>query len=249
MGKTVFSYISLIGSALPKNYFVTFYIVVYLISPYINVLLKQLPEKSLKRFLWILIIIFSIYPSLIDCLEQITGKSFAGMYTIDISGSSRGYTIVNFILQYIVGACIRKCEKCTEKLKLSAIYMCFVLIVCGITIWSMLDRSTAWSYCNPLVILEAITAFFIFKNLTMKENRIINCLATACFSVFLLHSYFLPYINIQENVQRSIGIMCLHILISSIVIYIVCWVIWKIYDSLTKPFWGIALSKLKSMEF
>lgn len=62
-------------------------------------------------------------------------------------------------------------------------------------------------------------------------------------------NYFLPYLNVQENVQRSVAGMCLHVLISSCVIYLVCWGRCKIYDILTRLFCDALLSKVKSVEF
>lgn len=73
--------------AFPTNYFVTLFIVLYIISPYINLCLNKLSEKGLIRMVLILFVVFSIYPSLIDIIEESIGKHITGISPIGRLGS------------------------------------------------------------------------------------------------------------------------------------------------------------------
>ena len=71
----------------------------------------------------------------------------------------------------------------------------------------------------------------------------INILAQGAFSVFLLHDLFIPYIGIEKIVVGNAAIMVIHILASSILIYMVCWCINFICNLLMRPIYR-KLSKL-----
>ena len=98
----------LVGSLLPANYYVTFYVVLMLIVPFVNLLVDKMSRESLKRFLCVSLVMVSIYPTMVDVLEECLAKPFVGLNPISINGSIGGYTIINFILVYIVGACMRR---------------------------------------------------------------------------------------------------------------------------------------------
>ena len=47
LGRAPFSLLTLMVSAVPNNYYVTLYVAVYLLSPYVNILLKKLSQSLL----------------------------------------------------------------------------------------------------------------------------------------------------------------------------------------------------------
>lgn len=106
-GHKVFTVSSLISSLLPTNYFLILYSVLYIISPYLNLIIKQLNKEQFKRLLIILMLIFSVWTIVIDVAENITGNTYLGLSTIGMYGSQYGYTIINFVLVYFVGAYLR----------------------------------------------------------------------------------------------------------------------------------------------
>ena len=110
MGKTDFSIKHIVGCMIPANYFVILYIALYFISPYINNLISSLDFKHIKKFLVILIMTFSVYPTLVDIFSEITENEYMGLSTIGAYGSQYGYTIINFSLMYTIGTIIRKYE-------------------------------------------------------------------------------------------------------------------------------------------
>lgn len=75
----------------------------------------------------------------------------------------------------------------------------------------------------------------IFKGLDF-ESKIINSLSKASFTSFLIHSYFLDYIKIYEFVNGNTIALMFHIVISSILIYLFSYILYKLYEVVILPF-------------
>lgn len=230
----------LVSSLVPANYFVILYITVYLLSPYLNLLY----ERITNNFIVLLFILFSIYPTIVEVFSQFTGRDFFGLSTIGMYGSQWGYQIVNFIMMYFVGMYIRKNIEHLKRIKISklSLFLCGSLVL--ITVWSCVsemagyNRNMALIYCNPLVVLEAVVIFIIFEKLDIGNVRCINQLSAACFTVFLAHGYFITHIKIDWAVHQNPVIMIGHMLICSILIYLVCFFVYKIYDFFWEKVYG-----------
>lgn len=102
-----FSIKNLISALIPVNYFVILYIALYFVSPYINVALTTVSQKSLKYMVVICFCIFSIWPTIVDTVQHIAQTEYKGLSTIGMYGSQWGYSIVNFMLMYMIGGYIR----------------------------------------------------------------------------------------------------------------------------------------------
>ena len=63
----------------------------------------------------------------------------------------------------------------------------------------------------------------------------VNELSKASFTVFLIHISLLPYANIEKYVTGNPVIMVLHIVATTTLIYLVCWCVYKIYETVTRP--------------
>ena len=229
-GAEIFSLKKIITNLIPNNYFVILYICVFILSPYINKLLDLLTDKQIGLFLFILIAMFSIEPTIVDILSVCKGEDIIGLSFIGAYGSQWGYQIVNFILMYIIGACLRKKEYKFKDFSYCKLILYLCVVVSLITMWASIDDVTAWEYCNPLVIMEACIIFIIFYNMTIKYSKTINTMAKASFTVYLLHSEAFRFIGIKKFVNKNCFVMICHIVISSIIIYIGCWMIWWLYD-------------------
>ena len=244
--------LSLVLSTLvPKNYFVILYCCVYIVAPYINLLMKRLNMQALKRMVIILMLLFSVYPTLIDALSNVTGKDTTSMSTIGMYGSQWGYTIINFMLMYILGAYLRISDsgiKGWGKGKLvSGIITCTACLV----VWnqtidsnSSFFATSSWEYCNPIVVFEAILMLELFLRFKIGSRKYINSLAKASFTTFLLHGAFLRYLRIEKYAVQAPLVMLLHVLISAIGIYIICYAVHLVYDMITRRFFTALSRKL-----
>lgn len=239
LGQNSFSLPGLLGSLVPNNYFVILYIVCFIVSPYMNVLLQKLGKKQSSRLLAILLLLFSVWPTAVDVLRELTQREWLGLSSVGINGSQNGYTIVNFALMYCIGAYLRLYME--KEYKYTTLLACLgvnVAVVCG---WAALNDmhgivgGSAWGYCNPFVIGEAVLLFLIFRKLRLKNSRIVNTLAKGAFTVYLLHTPFLNYARIPEAVQAAPGIMIVHILLVVVLIYLICFLCYVIYEKVTRP--------------
>ena len=106
INKIPYSNKELQNSFLPINYFVILYVALYVLTPFINFLVNRISIKALSRLIFILLTLFSIWPTIVDILIHTSDNSLSELSTISMFGSQYGYTIVNFMLMYILGAYI-----------------------------------------------------------------------------------------------------------------------------------------------
>ena len=243
-GNDIFSIKGILSHMVPNNYFVILYITVYILSPYLNCLIHQINDK--KKFIIISFMLFSIYPTIVDLFTVLTKREWMGLSSIGMYGSQEGYTIVNFIMMYMIGAVIRNIE---DKIKYNQCLYCMAFAIIAILnlLWGIYDTKTAWEYCNPLVVLEAVIIFILFKQIKMKSNSTINTAAKAAFSVFLLHTLFLPYIRIEKYVNAKLIVLIMHVFVSAVIIYSICTLVYIIYEKMTNPIFKKMDKKLNGM--
>lgn len=90
LGQSDFSIVHFLGKFVPSNYFVVLYIVTFIVSPAINVLLYNLSYKAANCMLIVFMILFSVWPTMVDILSEITSKEWIGLSSIGAYGSQWG---------------------------------------------------------------------------------------------------------------------------------------------------------------
>ena len=240
-----FSFSNMIYAILPSNYFVILYSTLYIISPYINILIKNISKEQFKKLLLILFVIFSIQTILVDFFGSPTGLS-----TIGFGGSQSGYSIVNFVLVYVIGAYIRINEmKITQKQSIFGIFICLFVIFLQATFEYIFlgGDPTAWNYNHPAVILMPAFIILLFNNLKF-ENKIINELAKATFTCFLFHGHFLSCLMAKNFVNRNLFILIAHQFGSAILLYLASYIVYKLYAFITNPIFKRMSPKINKLE-
>ena len=236
IGSDSFHFRSLIGAMIPNNYFVSLYIALYLISPYINVIFDRLTQAQMRRMVWILFLLFAVHPTLVDILQCITDGQWGGLSTVSLSGSLAGYSIVNFALMYVIGAYLRRGSCGLNQWQTSHVFLLWLICIIGLVSWdNSILSPCARHYCNPLVIITAVLTFLLFARFKIGYSRIINVLAEGAFSGFLLHFYFLPHIHIERFATGNPCLLLAHVLLSAIGVYGICWCIYWVYARVTRP--------------
>ena len=249
MGQRGFSVGGILGSLVPNNYFVILYIVCFLVSPYLN-LWMQRGQKQSARLLGLLLLLFSVWPILVDVLKEITDQGWPGLSSIGIDGSQNGYTIVNFALMYCIGAYIRLYQRKAYSCKMLAAAL--VGSVAVVSVWAALNDmrgivgGSAWAYCNPFVIGESVLLFLLFLRIPMKDHRWLNTLAKGAFTVYLLHTPFLLFARIPEAAQGPAWMMALHLMLVAVVVYLICFFCYLVYEWVTRPFFRLLEKKWDS---
>lgn len=251
IGSRQFSLNGIINCFIPNNWFIILYAALFVISPYINKFIGDFNVRDKINIIIVLGIVFCLLPTLADALSIWTGKEFMGLSTIGMYGSQDGYTIVNFIIMYMVGNVMRDIKPFQQKKQV--LYLLAVIML--IFAWALLDNAllhekhSSWAYCNPLVVIEAILVFQIFRNIKIEYNRIINRLAAASLSVYIFHTKVIGKIGIEHFVNRQLYVMIGHILLSCIAIYFTSWVTFEIYSRLISPLYNAISTKWKKHRF
>ncbi|MCR4694340.1 MAG: acyltransferase family protein [Pseudobutyrivibrio sp.] len=225
-------------AAMPANYYVMFYCVLFLIAPFLNRVIENLSDKKFSQMVWLLLFIFSFWPTLFDILQQYKGIAWNGMWTITRSGTSSGQNIVNFVLVYFIGAYLRRRG---PRLGVSQSIICLALIsfVLGLAQSHAFAffppegdayiYSVPFSYANPLVILEAYLVLNIFLQINLGEKPIINRVARAAFTMYLLHPYIMRYLD-KTTASANVFTMLLYIVGTGVACYIFSIFAWFLYD-------------------
>lgn len=228
-----FSVSGLVYAMLPMNYFVILYVAVYLVSPFINQMLRELSKSQMKTLLILALLLFSFWPTLLDAATVHTGKQFAGLNTIGTNGSGQGHTFVNFTLMYLVGAYLRLADIRVKK-RYSAVALAVLTVILALAGKHAPFNRYAWAYCNPLVIAQAAVVFLLFREISLR-SRIVNFLAKGSFTCYLLHTFFMGRYGIPEAVRRAPLYLVGHVLFTVATVYLLCFVAYFVYDFLSKP--------------
>lgn len=227
----------IVGCMFPVNYYVILYAVVYLLSPYINILIQSLGKDKFRKFVLLNFFIFSGYTILVDYAEKISGIKLNGLSSVGLYGSSAGYTIVNFFLCYIIGAYIRSIIITMNEKKVFVTMIVMIVLMNMITILeykSGLGYGTAWNYNNPIVIINSACVLTLFFKMKI-HNVVINELAKGAYTCFLFHGIVLKFYNIEKCINSMLVVLILHQLFTIITIYLMSYILYKIYNWIISP--------------
>ena len=249
MGETTFDPTAFLYRFIPLNWYVAVYTGLYLLSPYLNQIIK---DKNISQFRFMLLIFFfvlSVWPSGVEFLSKALDFSPDSLSPISNQGSSDGYTLVNFILLYLLGAYFRLYSNKAPSTR-KIIYALFVYLGCTIlnTIYANFFFGRAASYCNPLVIIQTVAIFVIFQNLSIR-SKAINSIASCSFGVYLMHSFFFRFCQIERFVTGNPLLIPVHIILSALLIYAASALIYRVYKKLFNPVFNIVEKKLCSLGY
>lgn len=203
-----------------RFWFMKTYIILYLLSPYINLALNKLDAKMYRKLLIILTIFFSIWPTFLPGAPNNDG----------------GYGIITFIYVYSIGAYLRlfKLEINKYKYKYLVSYLACSLFIFVFSI----NGFYSWGYNNIFNILGSISLFMFFNCMKIKSKSI-NYIAASIISVYFIHTDY----SIRNIIYKTI-LRCdkyyfkwnfvFHMIISIIVIFIIAVIIDKILRLILK---------------
>lgn len=249
LGSSTFSPKGIILSLIPKNWYVAVYSGLYLIFPYLNRIIQHSTRTQCRFMLLIFFFVLSIWPFGIQALGGLFNYSTTTMNPISLQGHGDGYTLVNFILLYLVGAYFRIFESKSRSVKKQyyAILIWVVCIVLG-TILGNISSSSAFSYCSPLVIIQTVATFAVFQNMQFY-SKTINVIASCSFGVYLFHQFFYQFCNIQRFVTGNPLLIPAHIVLCALLIYTASALIYWAYQKAFEPIFGWLKRKLDFLSY
>ena len=170
-----------------QYWFITAYLYLILLVPFINKFLNGFSKENYNKLLVLLSVIFVIIPTL--------------FYTNKLIGSTNTpIGILLFIYVYIIGAYIRlygiSFFKNRKLRNIAIIILGYIALAVIVLIGKKLEQknifwSNLFSYYREMnsifILIPSISLFYIFKEWKLKHNVIINYLASISFPVYLLH--------------------------------------------------------------
>lgn len=224
-----------------KNWFITCYLVLMLLSPYLNKIFEIFSRKDLEKLLLTMFIIFSILPTLFN----------TPFYTILTGG---GKCLVYFTFIYLIGRYIRLYQdKTVEKRKsfLGFILMTSIIIFLNITIGLIFNKkcSIYAMDCSPFILVSAICVFYFFKSFKFQSN-IINYLASSILAVYLMDGLrlFINHYVINISAHSDKYDLAVYILMEIILVFLIAILIDKtrifLFEKWENKFIKLFLNKL-----
>ncbi len=177
-----------------QYWFITAYLYLLLLIPFINKFLNSLTKENYNKVLVVLTIIFVVIPTI--------------FYSNGLLGSTQtSMGILLFIYVYILGAYIRLYGiKFFENRKLrNIILIClgYIIVFAIVLIGKKLEQknifwSNLFAYYREMnsifILVPSIALFYIFKEWKLRYNKVINYFASISFAVYLFHeSNFMRY--------------------------------------------------------
>ncbi len=232
---------SLFPALIGRNWYITSYIFLFFLMPYLNFFINNISKDKFKKMLIVLFILISIIPNI--------------FYLTDFFKVSNGYSPFWLIYCYFLGAYIGKYlnnNKISKKMIITLIGCvlgAFILnsIVRIVTpmIYGKL-KYNLWfmNYISPFTVIASIIIVMIFTkiNITLKNTflkKFIYYLSISSFSVYAIHSHYLIYDFVLKDIllrytYSNIFILVGYIILGVIIIYLVCFLIDQVRKLLFK---------------
>lgn len=224
-----------------RYWYLTSYLLLFVMIPYINVLLKTLGEKQFTRMLFLLLLLFSF-------ATTFASTDFFKVYS--------GYSPVWLVFCYVCGAYIYRSKGRTiVKNKKCVLAMFFVntavvVVSCFWPLSSFLGTVELYGYTSPFMLANAAILLVIFSDISIEKRvfrKLTKSLSKCSFGVYIIHSHLLvyDYVLCDAFLRLSINntlIYTLGLLLSILAIFAVCWPIEELRLYLFKQ---LGISKLE----
>lgn len=165
-----------------KYWFITIYVILYLLAPCLNKLASAISKANFKSILFIGFVILYLWHTLSFILNS--------ERPID----DAGYGIPNFIYLYLLGRYIRLHYN-VPIMKQNFIFLYFIISVSLFIfqlIYSLIlgfSFTSLYSYNTLFILGGAISLFLFFKELNIEYYPFINHWAKYCLAIYIIHMH------------------------------------------------------------
>lgn len=175
---------SLVPVTASSYWFVTTYIALYAVSPYLNRLAASMDAATYRRLLLVLGVVCSVVPTLVP-------------------GPGLGSDLAWFVFLYLLGGYMRSASVPAggrEGLPLMRVGVSLGVVLASIVVLTSLGQFSDIFYTysrflaglySPLMLVAALGLFRFFEGLRLGHNRMINGVAGTTFGVYLIHENLL----------------------------------------------------------
>lgn len=220
--KTDFSVKALLMKVIPTNYYLNFYAILVFIAPLLNYFFKQ-KKRTQIVYLSVFIMLFVIFPTAVDLFNAIKDKEFVFPW-MSTNGDNAGYTLLYFILMYLIGGFIRINGVKLKKIISLPLYFGLTAVITLISI----KNEVVWNYNDAFVTFSAIALFLFFERINKPSNVVVSAISSCSLGVFVLHTtefvipHLLSLVDIKLFVGDNIISSMLYVTVSAIIISLAC---------------------------
>lgn len=218
-----------------RNYwFVIVYLVLMLISPYLNLITEKWTKKEYQLLLLLYLIGYGII-------------TYISVFVIDtqfdrLMGSNKGCSLISAAFLYLIGSGINKFETSPENFidnqkkyyLIKYFIYCTINFILGLVVTIYLknynDLLNVFSYNNIFVILASLSFFKYFRNKTLssKMENIVLYISSSVFSVYIIHQSLLgtkivnisPFLNKHNYIIIPIIVFLYVLLVFTVCVFI-----------------------------
>lgn len=212
---------------LNKCWFITAYIIIYILSPYLNILIQNMQKKEYQKLIITLLVLWSIIPT------------FFGIFYNTTENMLYYSRLIWLIIMYLVGAYLKlyPIKLFTKKrnafigvgIAFTVMLVSIIVIAKNKSLFEMIGTTEVAYFWMPntipMVILS-VCLFEIFLNIKIGSSKMINTMASTTLGIYLIHDGALaPYIwetifKTKEHLSNSAWKSLVSILTSTIIIFV-----------------------------
>ncbi len=169
------------------QWFISTYIVMYLLAPYMNAMLKALSRDACRRLLVLMGALWCLIPTL---------SWIPGMVVTEFQGSDLAF----FLFLYCLGGYLRLYhEKDSRGAEFwfgcaGGIFLLCMGVIVSVDIWNTRSLGKVrlldylFNYQNHvLILLLSLFLFLGFKELKVRNSSVINLISSLTFGIYLIH--------------------------------------------------------------
>lgn len=220
-------FLTFFPTLLNRQWYITVYVIIYILSPFLNRFINVLTQKEYIRFLLAALTLWSVIPTLFGIFFNTTENLL--YYN----------RLIWLMIIYFVGAYLRLYPvKALGKIKNSLLFsaVVFGFMELSIIIIEMLGGFFAklgttepayfWPPNSIPMFLLSVGVFSIFLKIDIPYNKFINTLASTTLGIYLLHDGILNQYLWKEvfknSSHQSSPYLLLHILGTAVIVFAVC---------------------------
>lgn len=173
-----------------NNWFIGCYIMLYLLSPFINIILNNLPEKKMKTIVYFLICF--------NMLQFFKQNNYIYNYLF-------GFISIYFVISYLKKYKIDKLNNIKKNIitLLFSISLLFVFVIVlnifGLKINFLYNKMQYFTNIkNPFVFFISLSVFNLFRKIKLN-NKFINYISSLTLLIYLIHDNYL----IRELIRKD----------------------------------------------
>ena len=242
IGKQDFGLVSFIKALFPITFnswwFASTYFVLYLMHPFINMLLQKLDKKGYQALLAMQLILWCVIPTFTSSDYQSNSLLwFVTLYCvagyIKLFGLNPRFTTKSYLAFWLLFSALRYLS-------------CISLMVLGIRIpFAAAHSLFFYGQQSVLTFISAVSLFMVFEKCDIGYIRWINIVASATFGVYLIHDSdvirHLLWREVFKNAQYQNSMLLIpYSIMASAIVYIICTLIDLLrQQTIEKPFMAV----------